>query len=69
MGVEKFAPSLESLSSLGFEEGSWDVPGIWPGCPGPVGVFKKFVQKKFMCIFRSLKARVSETTDSEEQAE
>ena len=36
------------------ERGIWDVPGILPGCPGPLGVFKKFVQKKFVRIFRSL---------------
>ena len=44
--AEKFVPSLESLSSLGFEEslrGTWDVPGILPGCPGPLGVFQKLV--------------------------
>ena len=35
--------------------GIWDVPGILLGCPGPLGVFKKFVQKKFALIFRSLK--------------
>ena len=35
-------------------EGIWDVPGILLGCPGPLGVFKKFVQKKFVRIFRSL---------------
>ena len=34
--------------------GIWDVPKILPGCPGPLGVFKKFVQKKFVRIFRSL---------------
>ena len=33
--------------------GIWDVPGIWPGCPGPLGVLKKLVQKKFVRIFRS----------------
>ena len=32
----------------------WDVPGILTGCPGPLGVFKTFVQKKFVRIFRSL---------------
>ena len=32
----------------------WDVPGILPGCPGPLGVFRKFVQKKFVLILRSL---------------
>ena len=32
----------------------WDVPRILLGCPGPLGVFKKFVQKKFVFIFRSL---------------
>ena len=35
--------------------GIWDVPGILPGYPGPLGVFKKSVQKKFVHIFRSLK--------------
>ena len=29
-------------------EGTWDVPGVLPGCPGPRGVFKKFVQKNFV---------------------
>ena len=37
------------------KRGIWDVPGILPGCPGPLGVFKKFVQQKFVRIFRSLK--------------
>ena len=32
----------------------WDVPGILPGCPEPLGVFKKFVPKKCVRIFRSL---------------
>ena len=36
------------------KRGIWDVPRILPGCPGPLGVFKKFVQKKFVRIFRSL---------------
>ena len=36
--------------------GIWDVPGILAGCPGPLGVFRKLVQKKFMRIFRSLVA-------------
>ena len=35
-------------------EGTRDVPGILPGCPGPLGVFKKFVQQKFVLIFRRL---------------
>ena len=29
----------------------WDVPGILPGCPGPLGVFKKFVQKSSCAFF------------------
>ena len=37
------------------KRGIWDVPGILPGCPGPLGVFEKFVQKKFARIFRCLK--------------
>ena len=50
--VEKFVPSLESLSSKGE---IWDVLGISPGCPGPLGVFKKFVQKSSCAFFvRSL---------------
>ena len=36
------------------KRGVWEVPGILPGCPGPLGVFKKIVQKKFVRIFRSL---------------
>ena len=31
-----------------------DVPRILLGCPGPLAAFKKLVQKKFVCIFRSL---------------
>ena len=37
------------------KRGIRDVPGILPGCPGPLAVFKKFVQKNFVRIFRSLK--------------
>ena len=46
--AENLVPSLESLSSLGFEAkgGIWDVPGFLPGCPGPLAAFKKVVQKK-----------------------
>ena len=36
------------------KRGIWDVPGILPGCPGPLLVLKKFVQKNFVRIFRSL---------------
>ena len=36
------------------KRGISDVPGILPGCPGSLGVFQKFVQKKFVRIFRSL---------------
>ena len=36
------------------KRGIRDVPGILPGCPGPLAVFKKFVQKNFVRIFRSL---------------
>ena len=35
--------------------GIWDVPGFVPGCPGPLSGFKKFVQKKFVRIFCSLR--------------
>ena len=33
------------------KRGIWDVPGILPGCPGPLGVFKKFVQKGLCAFF------------------
>ena len=52
--AKKFVPSLESLSSLILKRGIWDVTGILLGCPGPLGLFTKFVQKKFVRIFRSL---------------
>ena len=29
----------------------WDVSGILLGCPGPLAVFKKFVQTKFVRFF------------------
>ena len=45
VGVEKFIPFLESA-----REGTRDVPGILPGCPGPLGVFKKFVHKEFVLL-------------------
>ena len=31
---------------LAWKGGASDVLGVLPGCPGPLGVFKKFVQKK-----------------------
>ena len=37
-----------------WKRGMWDVPGFLAGCPGPEAVFKKFVQKNFVRIFRSL---------------
>ena len=37
------------------KRGIWDVPGFLPGCPGPLAVSKKFAQKKFVRIFRSLR--------------
>ena len=40
------------------KRGIRDVPGILPGCPGPLAVFKKFVQKNFVRIFRSLNVYV-----------
>ena len=50
--VEKFVPSPESLSSLGFAKGgTWDVLGILLGCPGPLEVFEKFVQKRLYSFF------------------
>ena len=48
--VQKFVLSLESLSSLGLEGRNLGCPRILPGRPRIVGVFKKFVQKKFVRI-------------------
>ena len=50
MVAEKAVLSLESLSSLGFEGRNLGCPGILPGCPRPLVVFKKFVPKKFALI-------------------
>ena len=52
------ALSLESLPSLGLEGRSLGRPRNLPGRPGPLGVFQKFVQKKFVRIF----LREGETT-------
>ena len=51
--AEKFVPSLESLSSLGFKERNLGCPGNFAGMSRtPKGV-QKFVQKEFVRIFRS----------------
>ena len=52
--AENFVPALESLSSLGFEERNLGYPGIFAGMSRTPAVFEKFVQKKFVRIFRSL---------------
>ena len=53
------------------KRGIWDVPGILPGCPGPLGVFKKFVQKdvrahfsfpKLVNLRRNIPERVCKTS-------
>ena len=54
VAAEKLVPSLEGLSAVGVEERNLGCPGNLPGCLGPLGLFKKFVQKKFVRIFRSL---------------
>ena len=41
-------PALESLSSLGFEGRTWDVPGVLPGCPGAVKALKSLC--KNVCV-------------------
>ena len=52
--AKKFVPSLESLSSLGFEDRNPGCPRNFAGCPRPLGMFKKFVQKQFVRILRCL---------------
>ena len=54
VGVEKFVPSLRDFVWVS-REGTWEVPGIVRGCPGPLGLFKTSVQKKFVLIFRVLR--------------
>ena len=57
------------------KRGIWDVPGILPGCPGPLGVFKKVRAKKVRAHFSFPKkkknkhlpkgpSRTKNTTDS-----
>ena len=52
--VEKFVPSLESLSSLGFEERNLGCPGNFAGMSRTPGGVQKVSAKKFVRIFRSL---------------
>ena len=35
------------------------------GCPGPLGLFKKFVQKKFVLIFRPLSTSEHDVYDNQ----
>ena len=52
--AEKFAPSLESLSSLGFEERNLGCPGNFAGMSRTPGGVQKVCAKKFARTFRSL---------------
>ena len=46
-GGQKVRALPRKFVFLGFSKrGFWDVPGILPGCPGLLKVFKEFVQKK-----------------------
>ena len=59
VGVEKFVPSLESLSSLCFESGMSQE--FCRHVPDPLGVFKRFVQKKFVRVLLfPIERRISE---------
>ena len=56
MVAEKLVPSLETVSSLGFEERDLGCPDNFDGMSRtPGGVHKKFVHKTFVRTFRSLK--------------
>ena len=50
-GGQKFVPSLESLSSLGFEERNPGCPGNFAGMSRTSGFVQKFVPKKFVHTF------------------
>ena len=53
--AEKFVPSVESLSSFGFEEKNLGCPGNFAGMSRtPGGVQKVCAKKTFVRIFRSL---------------
>ena len=52
--AEKFVPSLESLSCLGFEERNLGRPGNFAGMSRTPGGVQKVRAKKFVRIFRSL---------------
>ena len=46
-GGQKVCSLPRKLNFLGFErDGTWDVMETLPGCPGPVGVFKKVCANK-----------------------
>ena len=51
MVAEKFVPSLESLSSLGFEGMNLGCPGNFAGMSRTPGGVQKVVPKKFVRIF------------------
>ena len=68
VGVEKFVPSLESLSSLGLEGGGpWDVPGIVLGCPRPPASVQKVSAKKVRVHFSVAKASLPPKISNEER--
>ena len=50
-GGQKIRALPRKFVFLGLKRGIGDVPGILPGCPGPQGVFKKFVQKSSCAFF------------------
>ena len=56
--VEKFAPSLERVFSLRFEEGNIGCAGIRAGCPGTpwAGGVQKVCAETFVLFFRPLNA-------------
>ena len=42
---------VRSLPRWVLTEGTWDVPGILPGCPRPLGGSKSLCKTKFVPIF------------------
>ena len=51
VGVENFVPSLETLSSLGFEERNLGCPGIFAGMSQTPGGVRKVSAKKVRAHF------------------
>ena len=65
--AEKLVPSLESLSSLGFENRNVGCPGNFAGMSQTSGGVQKVCAKKVRAHFRSLTDRLHQPQDNPPQ--